>query len=238
MEEKLFIGEKKSDSFSSLAVFENLMPSRHKALISSKCISSGWYFFVGSNRKKTPVDIAQGNIFVAGYRPYHLDSKFRVDEDDRRRYRCLSVIADDDDLAKYLTPAQRKCFFDLRTSAQQDDDLFFLEGNVYKKHDNSCNFSLEMSNLEWLDEVVCDRIFADIVSAREYDVFGSSSEIYIFTAKESKGHFIAGCKYLVRALLVGVPSECSSPDKWMICIDLHCGLPTLIKYDDEAFQEI
>ena len=208
--EKFLVGERRSSGASDLAVFESY--KHWPALHATKIIPVGFYFVAGilCDAQKRKADL-HPNVFVQGYRPHSSSGMFAAD---KRAYGALWVGDMPETAAK--------------------DDVHLLEANVYRMVHGD-DFELVLANQEWLDE---NKVDAFMRRFREEQGLEGLSDIkkLKYSCDKSRSYFLKGRKYEVLAQLVGRPEKSLELTKKVLIVDLHCGVPCVVDYQEDNFS--
>ncbi len=208
--EKFLVGERRSSGASDLAVFESY--KHWPALHATKIIPVGFYFVAGilCDAQKRKADL-HPNVFVQGYRPHSSSGMFAAD---KRAYGAIWVG-------------------EMPETAEKDD-VHLLEANLYRiVHGN--DFELVLANKEWEDE---EKVDAFIRRFREEQGLEGLSNIkkLNYSCDKSRSYFLKGRKYEVLAQLVGRPEKSLELTKKVLIVDLHCGVPCVVDYQEDNFS--
>ena len=210
--ESFLIGARRSVGQSDLAVFENYQ--NWPILLDSKIIPVGFYFVAGilCHMQRRKEDL-HPRIFVQGYRPHSSSGMFTID---KRSYGAIWV----GEMPKIT----------------EKDDVHLIEANLYRMvHGN--DFELVLANKEWENE---EKIIAFMKRFREEQGLEGLSDIkkFKYTCEKSRGYFLKGRTYEVWSQLVGRPEKSIELTKKVLIIDLHCGVPCVVDYNETNFSPL
>lgn len=229
---------KGSELCSDFSVFEHMRGLQ--TLLLDKNIREGGYFCVGQigydyKRVYAP-DIAKYNLLLAGFKPAGESKKVQTPEEiiSKRKYSRLVVSLTDESLERF-SKKQREIIISL-SEEQMQSEIRLQAAQVYKMNDENYNFSLVMINQEWLEEEKNKKVFDEIVKEKSLQVVDAIPKIFMYEPKGSRGHFLAGYKYIVRAVNI-IDNNSLYPDK-LLCTDLLCGVTGAVHNRTEQFKEI
>lgn len=209
-QKKFLVGARRSAGQSDLAVFENYQ--HWPALHANKIIPVGFYFVAGilCHLQQRKADLHPG-IFVQGYRPHSSSGMFTVD---RRSYGAIWVG-------------------EIPETAEKDD-VHLIEANLYRMVHGD-DFELVLANKEWQDE---EKVTAFMKRFREELGLEGLSGLkkFKYTCEKSRGYFLKGRNYEVWSQLVGRPEKSLELTKKVLIVDLHCGVPCVVDYQEENFS--
>lgn len=235
---KALLSGRGSEVYSDFSVFEHM--NGLEFLLQNKNIKEGGYFCVGQidydYRKIYVPDVAKYNLIVAGFKPAGESKKVETPEDiiSRRRYSRLVVNLSDRCLERFSE--KQKEAIKAISEEQMLGEIRLQAAQVYKMNDEDYNFSLVMKEYEWLEEEKNKRVFDAIVKEKNLLVVDAAPRIFMYEPKGSRGHFLAGYKYVVRAISI-IDNNSLYPEK-LLCTDLLCGVTGAVHNRTEQFKEI
>lgn len=229
---------KGSEIYSDFSVFEHM--TGLQPLLQRKNLREGGYFCVGQigydyKRIYAP-DVAKYNLLLAGFKPAGENKKVRTPEEiiSKRNYSRLVVSLADESLERF-SKKQKEAIKAL-SEEQMPNEIRLEAAQIYKMNDENYNFSLVMKNQEWLREEKNKKVFDEIVKEKNLQVVDATPKIFMYEPKGSRGHFLAGYKYIVRAISI-IDNNSLYPEK-LLCTDLLCGVTGAVHNRTEQFKEI
>lgn len=184
--DKIVMIGKKSNSYTSFAVFESL--SSWRTLREMKVIPVGHYFAVLVVNDRICLDV-RPDLFVQGYRPHSSSSVLHVD---RRRY------------GEFVREAR----------PEFKDDVVFCESQLYQVK-GELEVELVLGAGEASDVTCMEGLVQRICAECGYNELGKLG-VYSYECKKSVGYFLAGRKYKIWATVVGKVNELSMSKKILI----------------------
>lgn len=221
--EKAFVGKKHSQLSSPLTFFEQISVQN-------------WHY----NRQRN--HIPEGFLFLAGVVRYTKKRRHLAQYKFGKEYVFIqSMLPKTPSFANEGHRGFGSIYSFYEPSNICEDDIVLSETGIYQAMPSD-HFRLVLANGEHRQAEYVAQMFGQLCAERKFENFsdGELPKLYqVQFRKKSCGYFLKDRTYIVWAIPVGIPNfllGCLNKG-WIFC-DIFCGIPSIIEFERETFENL